>query len=94
MALDCYVGEDFVNNIYVGDKLVNMVYKGDQLVYARYKPNEIILESSAPLNKDIYLMPGYYEVIFIGAGGGSSGSGGGGSHSDYSLTTVNGEEGS
>lgn len=94
MALDCYSGEDFVEDIYYGDKVVNTVYKGDQMVYCKFKPNDIILESAAPINTNVYLMPGYYEVIFIGAGGGSSGSGGGGSHSDYSLDTVDGEEGS
>lgn len=94
MALDAYVGGTFVNDIYANNSVVNRVYKGNQLVYSKFKQNQVILESASPINRNILLVPGLYEVIFIGGGGGSSGSGGGGSGSGwYPNTTVQGESG-
>lgn len=94
MALDAYVGENFVNDIYAGSNVVNRVYKGNQLVYSKFKYNQVILESNVPINRNVLLVPGVYEVIFIGGGGGSSGSGGGGSGSGwYPNVVVQGESG-
>lgn len=89
MALDAYVGENFVNDIYHGSDVVNRVYKGSQLVYSKFKEGQIIVESNMPINRDVWLMPGYYEVIFVGAGGGSAGSGGGGGAGDQSTGQAN-----
>ena len=94
---NCYKNGEKIKQISAGGDEIRRVYKGNQLVWEKqyYTPGQIIFEQKTPGSYSFEIKDsGYYEVIFIGAGGGSSGSGGGGGHSDYSAGVVSGEEGS